>query len=57
MPEIWPVETEGLCCHAKQPRRSLVIDINFWTECFATMAAIPAATFPEKAQHFFVYLL
>ena len=46
------VETEGSCCHDKRPRRSLVTDINVWTECFATMAA----TFLAKALHFFAYL-
>ena len=44
--DIWEllpeVETEGSCCHSKRPRRSLVTDINVWTECFATMAAILA---------------
>ena len=56
LPETWQVETEGSCCHAKRPRRSLVTDINVWTECFATMAAILAAAFPAKAPHFFAYL-
>ena len=56
LPETWQVETEGSCCHAKRPRRSLVTDINVWTECFATMAAILTAAFPAKAPHFFAYL-
>ena len=56
LPETWQVETEGSCCHSKRPRRSLVTDINVWTECFATMAAILAAAFPAKAPHLFAYL-
>jgi hypothetical protein len=56
LPETWQVETEGTCCHTKRPRRSLVTNINVWTECFATMAAILAVAFPSKAPHFFAYL-
>ena len=56
LPETWPLETEGSCCHSKRPRRSLVTDINVWTECFATMAAILTSAFPSKAPHFFAYL-
>ena len=52
LPETWQVETEGSCCHSKRPRRSLVTDINVWTECFATMVAILAAAFPAKAPHY-----
>lgn len=46
LPETWHIETEGSCCHAKRPRRSLVTDINIWTECYATMAAVLSAAFP-----------
>ena len=56
LPESWRVETEGTCCHTKRPRRGLVTDINVWTECFATMAAILSSAFPLKAPHFFAYL-
>ena len=56
LPEFWQVETEGTCCHSKRPRRSLVTDINVWTECFVTMAAILASAFPSKAPHLFAYL-
>ena len=56
LPESWQIETEGSCCHAKRPRRNLVTDINVWTECFATMAAILATAYPDKAPHFFAYL-
>ena len=52
LPETWQVENEGSCCHSKRPRRSLVTDINVWTECYATMAAILSAAFPQKAPHF-----
>ena len=34
----------------------LVTDINIWTECYATMAAILSSVYPEKASHFFAYL-
>jgi hypothetical protein len=56
LPESWHIETDGSCCHAKRPRRSLVTDVNVWTECFATMAAILATAYPDKAPHFFAYL-
>ena len=56
LPESWQVEMEGTCCHSKRPRRSLMTDINVWTECFATMAAILASAFPSKAPHLFAYL-
>lgn len=56
LPETWQLESENTCCHSKRPRRSLVTDISLWTECYATMAAILAATFPEKAPQFFMYL-
>ena len=56
LPETWQLETEGSCCQTRRPRRSLVTDINIWTECYATMAAILASAFPEKAPHFFAYL-
>ena len=56
LPESWRVETEGTCCHTKRPRRGFVTDINVWTECFATMAAILSSAFPLKAPHFFAYL-
>ena len=57
LPETWQVETEGLCCHTKRPRRSLIVtDISVWTECFATMAAILAVAVPAKAPQFFAYL-
>ena len=46
----------GSCGHTKRPCRSLVTDISIWTECFATMAAILASAFPEKAPHFFTCL-
>lgn len=44
------------CCHTKRPRRSLVTDINIWTECYATMAAILSSAFPGKATQLFAYL-
>lgn len=57
LPETWQLEAEGSCCHSKRPRRSLIVtDISIWTECFATMAAILASAFPEKAPQFFAYL-
>ena len=56
LPETWQLETEGSCCQTRRPRRSLVTDINIWTECYATMAAILASAFPEKAPHLFAYL-
>lgn len=56
LPETWQVEADAPCCHTKRPRRSLVTDINIWTECYATMAAILASAFPQKAPHFFAYL-
>ena len=52
LPESWQIETEGSYCHAKRPRRNLVTDINVWTECFTTMAAILATAYPVKAPHF-----
>ena len=37
--------------------RSLALtDINAFTECYATMAAILSAAFPQKAPQFFAYL-
>ena len=56
LPETWQLESERSCCHSKRPRRSAVTDISLWTECYATMAAILLAAFPEKAPHFFAYL-
>ena len=56
LPESWQIQADGSCCHTKRPRRSLVTDINVWTECFATMAAILASAFPGKAPHFSTYL-
>ena len=54
--ESWQIQADGSCCHTKRPRRSMVTDISVWTECFATMAAVLASDFPEKASHFFTYL-
>ena len=54
--ESWQIQTEGSCCHTKRPRRSLVTDVNVWTECFATMAAILATAYPDKAPHIFACL-
>lgn len=31
-------------------------DILVWTKCYATMAAVLAAAFPEKAPHVFAHL-
>ena len=56
LPDSWQVESEGTCCHAKHPRRSLITDINLWTECFATMAAILSSAFLAKAPQLFAYL-
>ena len=56
LPETWRLEAEGSCCQARRPRRALVTDINIWTECYATMAAILSSVYPEKAPHFFAYL-
>ena len=56
LPESWQLEMESSCCHSKRPRRSLVTDINVWTECFATMAAILSTAFPTQAPHLFAYL-
>ena len=57
LPETWQVESvEGACCHSKRPRRSLITDINVWTECYATLAAILSTAYPDKAPHFFAYL-
>ena len=49
-------DSGGACCQSKRPRHALVLDINFWTECFAVMAAILASTYPDKAPHLFAYL-
>ena len=38
------------------PRRSLVTDINIWTECYAMMAAILSSAFPGKTPQVFAYL-
>ena len=54
--ESWQIQTVGSCCHTKRPRRSLVTDVNVWTECFATMAAILATAYPDKAPHIFACL-
>ena len=56
LPETWVLETESSCCHSKRPRRAMVADINVWTECYATLAAILSAAYPEKAPHLFAYL-
>lgn len=57
LPETWHVESaEGACCHSKRPRRSLITDINVWTECYATLAAILSTAYPDKAPQFFAYL-
>ena len=53
LPETWQIENEGSYCHSKRPCRSLVTDINIWTECYATLAAILSSAFPQKAPHFF----
>lgn len=56
--QTWRVENESQCgcCHTKHPRHGLITDISIWTECYATMAAILAARFPDKALHLFAYL-
>ena len=56
LPEMWQIKTESSCCHAKRLRRALVTDINVWTECFATMAAVLSAAYPDKAPQLFAYL-
>ena len=53
LPETWQLESENRCCHTKRPRRSLVTDINLWTECCTTIAA---TAFLAKAPHLFMYL-
>ena len=50
------MEAEGSCCHTKHPCCTLVTDINVWTECFATMAAILSSAFLAKAPQSFAYL-
>ena len=52
----WQMENKGSCCHSKRPGHSLVMDINAWTECYATMAAILTTVYPHKAPQFFAYL-
>ena len=59
LPEAWRVDpaAQTACCpHTKRPRRAVVTDILIWAECYATMAAVLAAAFPEKAPHFFAHL-
>ena len=57
LPETWQLESESTCCHVtKRPRRSLVTDISIWTECYATMAAILSAAYPDKGPQLFAYL-
>ena len=58
LPESWRLEAEpgGSCCQSKRPRRGLVLDIHVWSECFAVMAAILSAAFPDKAPHMFAYM-
>ena len=53
LPETWQIGNESSYCHSKRPCRSLVTDINIWTECYATLAAIQSSAFPQKAPHFF----
>ena len=59
LPELWHVDSasqSGCCPHTKRPRRGMVTDILVWAECYATMAAILSAAYPNKAPHFFAYL-
>ena len=59
LPESWRVDSasqSGCCPHTKRPRRGMVTDILVWAECYATMAAILSAAYPNKAPHFFAYL-
>lgn len=57
LPESWRVEAvESSCCHAKRPRRELILDFALWTECYATLSAILSARYPSKAPHLAAYL-
>ena len=57
LPESWRAEAMiGSCCHSRRPRRGPITDFAVWAECYATLAAILAASHPSKAPHFFAYL-
>ena len=57
LPETWRLEeAQGGCCQSKRPRRGMITDFHIWTECYATMAAILAAQYPDKAPQLFAYL-
>ena len=59
LPESWCLEADSAnsCCQSKRLRRGLVLDVAVWSGCFAVMAAILSAAFPDKAPRFFVYML
>jgi hypothetical protein len=56
LPEMWLIETESTCCHFKCLRRALLTDVTVWTECYATLAAVLSAAYPDKAPQLFAYL-
>lgn len=58
MPDSWRWEESAaqLSPSQRSPRRPPITDIAVWAECFAVMAGIISARFPDKAQHMFQYL-
>ena len=58
VPDTWRYEEEGSkCCHQSRrtSRRAPVTDILLWLECYASMAALLATRYPNKAAELLAY--
>ena len=58
VPDTWRYEEEGSkCCHQSRrtSRRAPVTDILLWLECYASMAALLATRYPNKAAELVAY--
>lgn len=58
VPDGWQFQEEDqekYCHQAKRPRRGPVTDILLWVECFSSMAAILATSYPPKISELMAY--
>ena len=56
--QSWKLEAESQssCCQSKRLKRGMITDFAMWVECYATLATLLAAAYPDKAPHLFAYL-
>lgn len=55
--EAWQNETPAAgSSQAKNPQRGPITDFKLWAKCFATLAGVVVAVYPEKATHMMAYL-